>query len=80
MKKTFEEWEKSKGFFARNPGDFSSSKTITEEEFDDLLRTNRDGFVAVFYKERIEFLNKNGYEVNRENLINSDLSAKPVEQ
>lgn len=78
--KSFEEWEKQKGIFAYSLSKYKSSKQMSEEEFDALVERDRVDFHGVDYKARVEFLTKNGYEVTRENLVNSDLSAKPVEE
>lgn len=79
MRKTFEEWEKDRGLFAKDLGQFKSSKEMTQDEFLQLFYANSGSFVGVNYKDRVKFLEANGYEVSRENLI-ADLSAKPVEE
>lgn len=80
MKKTFEKWEIERGMFAKDLSLFNSSKEITLEEFNDITSNNLNVIVGVNYKDRVQFLRANGYEVNRENLMNSELSAKPVEE
>lgn len=80
MKKTFEEWERAKGLMAYNLSKFKTSKLLDEGEFNAIVEGNFSEFHGVDYKKRLAFLEKNGYEVTRENLINPELSSKPVEE
>ena len=80
MKKTFEQWEIEKNLFAVDLSRWNSSKQMTEEEFISISTANLGEFIGVNYKDRVVFLKGNGHEVNRENLINNLLSAKPVEE
>lgn len=70
--KKLSDWEKTKGFIvtSENP-----SKSMTEEEFDSISINLKRG---VDFDARTTFLEANGYEVTRENMI-ADLSAKPKE-
>ena len=72
----FSEWEAELGLIF--VGDLtktskSLSKKLTKEEFKQERRTRPEDFVGVDHKERIEFLERNGYEVTRENMINGEL-------
>lgn len=80
MKRTFEQWEIQKGLFAYDLSRWNTSKDISEDEFDSITQNNLSQFHGVDYKIRVNFLKINGYDVTRDNLINPELSAKPVEQ
>jgi len=49
---------------------------ITVEEFEELILTGKT--VGVNHEDRVNFLQDNGYKVTRENLIDPELSAKPL--
>jgi hypothetical protein len=68
--KTLQEWEELHNCQIKNEDD--GSKKLTEDEFQDIPRSQRHG---VIHKDRIEFLQDNGFEVNRENMIDHRLSA-----
>lgn len=74
MVKAFSQLEKEIGQFAYNPSKWPQS--LTKEDFLKLLHDNMTEFHGVDYEKRVEFLKANGYEVNRENLINGHLSAR----
>ena len=78
IKKTFSEHEKESGKFALEVGKYGGSRTMSREEFDNIVKSHMSEFTGVDYKNRVKFLEANGYEVNRENLINAELSAKPT--
>lgn len=69
--KTLSEWEVEKGVLVidGNPKD-----AMTEAEFNAIDIGKKWG---VDHARRIKFLEDNGYKVNRENMINPELSAKP---
>lgn len=71
-KKTIEELEIEKGYVIL--GDVDLKEKLTDEEFISLAETN--GFHGVNFEDRIKFLKDNGYEVTRENLIDSSLSCR----
>lgn len=79
QKKTFEEWEKSKNRMAIDSSRINTTKQITEEEFEQMHVADTQNWRTVMYKDRVQFLKANGYDVNRENLLNAELSAKPAE-
>lgn len=72
-KKSIAEFEKEKGLIFKNIKD--DSKKITEDEFNKMIE-DINSWVGVDYALRLAFLKDNGYEVNRENLINSSLSVR----
>lgn len=78
-KKTFSEWEKISNMFALKPSKYGS-KTMTREEFDSFVMADLGSFQGVQYEDRVKFLKDNGHEVTRENLLASELSAKPQEE
>jgi hypothetical protein len=63
-------------------GDVDLSKRYSEEEMDELLASDPTKYVGVDHEDRTKFLKDNGYDVTRENMVNSDLSArqKPSEE
>ena len=72
MKKdTVEYWEKERGCIIPS---LKPTDSMTEQEFLALPMTSRLG---VDHESRIKFLKDNGYEVTRENMINSELSVVP---
>lgn len=71
--KTIGEFEKEQGKLLR--GDVDPTQEISMSEFTTLSQTN--GFTGVDHAKRIEFLEANGYEVTRENMVDSTLSATP---
>ena len=74
-KKTLEAFEKERGFIIL--GDIDLKREITEEELLELMHSN--GFHGVDFEKRIKFLEDNGYEVTRDNLIDSSLSYRELD-
>lgn len=68
--KTIRDWEKQKGFIVKTATDLDQQ--MTEQEFDAISLSEKHG---VDHESRTQFLNDNGYEVTRENMINTSLSA-----
>lgn len=77
-KKSLATWEKERGFIFA--GNVDLDQQLTEDEFTDMLFNGKTPAIGVDHKERAKFLKNNGYEVNRENMINSDLSTASTEQ
>lgn len=80
VKKTIAEFEKEKGCIvvrSASGNEIDPKVSITEEEFDAIPQETK---IGVNHKDRIAFLKKNGYEVTRENMIDSSLSTKPTEE
>lgn len=71
MKKTIEQLEKDSGVVLL--GSPQLNKKVSQEEFRELMKK---GFVFVNHQDRIKFLKDNDYPINRENLVNPDLSSK----
>lgn len=69
-KKTIKDWEQEKGVIVRGAQPLTK---LTEQEFNDIPDGEKTG---VNHKDRIQFLKDNGYEVTRENMINTELGAK----
>lgn len=71
--------EKKSGFIARNKK--SLPKTTDIDEFIKQVIPGIDSgeFIGVMYADRVEFLEANGYEVTRANLIDASLSVKQPE-
>lgn len=74
--KTIEEWEKELGFIVIDDTDIS--KKITGKEAGELFMS--PSAKGVDHEQRIAFLKENGYEVNRENLADHELSSTKGEQ
>lgn len=66
------EWEKHTGRFLKDDTDVSEIVTLTQ--FNQIATLNNT--IGVAYEDRVQFLEDNGYEVSRENLINPELSAR----
>jgi hypothetical protein len=75
--KIVETWEREKGMMLVVADHTLLKKNVSEDEF--MKLTDTQGWRGVNYTDRIKFLNDNGYEVNRENLTNPELSAIPRE-
>lgn len=69
--KTIAEWEKEKGMLlpSRKP-----TEKISEDDFNAIPLDDK---IGVDHESRVKFLKDNGYEVTRENMVDSELSAKP---
>ena len=72
--KTIEQWEKEKGLIVID--DIDPKQELSEAEFNKRYSFLGSNTVGVNHEDRIQFLEANGYEVTRENMINSELSAK----
>lgn len=70
--KSVEYWEIKKGFIVVAK-DIKPETSMTEEEFDLIPLHDK---VGVNHSDRTKFLEANGYEVTRENMINSALSDR----
>lgn len=75
--KTMSEWEQVKGCIVTTATQDDLSDPMTEEEFDAIPKLEKHG---VNYSDRIKFLQDNGYELTRANMIDSDLSATKAGQ
>lgn len=79
MNKTLREWEKERSFIIKHASEKELDNQISEDEIqnemNNFLVANRK--VGVIHDDRIDFLINNGYEVNRENMVDLTLSAKP---
>lgn len=73
--KTIGELEREKGVVIL--GDINPNEKISKEDFKNLLLSPLN-YVGVNYEDRIKFLKDNGYEVNRANLTDWNLSTKPT--
>lgn len=80
IKKSFEDWEKSTGWFAIDENKIKADSQLSEDEFINIIRTSEGQFTGVSYDDRIIFLKSNGYKINRANLIDGNLSAKPLKK
>jgi hypothetical protein len=70
--KTVAEWEKTQGVFLL--GDVKANvlkQTMNVKDF--MALADETGFTSVEYKLRVQWLERCGYEVTRENLLNADL-------
>lgn len=76
MKLTFEEWEKERGTFYKKADDKMLEEQLTEAEFIEKVDISDVNWTGVSYKDRVQFLTANGYEVTRENLFDRELSAR----
>lgn len=70
-KKPIKEWEYIKGFILL--GDIDPEKIVTEKEIDEIDLSLKAG---CDHDVRIKFLESNGYEITRENMIKRDLSTR----
>lgn len=66
------EWEKARKLMIL--GEVNESSILTENQFQILMEDR--GFIGVDQEGRTEFLKCNGYELTRENYMNSELSAR----
>lgn len=60
-------------------GDFDLSQKMTEDEFAELIRNEKVEYVGVDHEFRVNFLKNNGYEVNRENMVDLSLTVNPTD-
>lgn len=75
MKKVITDIEKEAGIVAYNPDRTKKIKTVEAILAD--YSENPEAYCGVNYTDRVLFLEDNGHEVTRENLVNPDLSANP---
>lgn len=72
--------EKASGFIARNKKSLPKKINNVDEFIDYVIpRLNNGEFVGVNYKDRVQWLEANGYEVTRAHLIDASLSTKQPE-
>lgn len=74
MKESIEELERKYGMFSHHIKDLP--KTMHEKDFKEVVARELPHFQGVDYKQRVAFLNKNGYEVTRNNLMDANLPSK----
>jgi hypothetical protein len=74
MKKTIRELEIEYGIFLRVEHD--PEEEMEPADFNKFARSDSNG-IGVNYEDRVLFLKNNGYEVTRENLMDSSLSSRP---
>lgn len=74
MEESLFDLEMQVGEMARNPEKWPA--TLTLEAFKKLVRDNPGEFHGVNYSDRVKFLQDNGYEITRDNMMDSRLSAK----
>ena len=72
------EQEKQAGVIAFHQGNLPKVKDADALFAHARKHTNEFGFVN--YRDRVEFLEANGYELTRENFIDSNLSVKDPEE
>jgi len=73
--KTIEEWEQESNLMVRNLGKRKLTDKVTKQEF---FADHPDNHLGVRIEDRKRFLEANGYQVTRENMMDSDLSAEPA--
>jgi len=73
--KTIEEWEQESNLMVRNLGKRKLTDKVTKQEF---FAGYPDNHLGVRIEDRKRFLEANGYQVTRENMMDSDLSAEPA--
>lgn len=73
--KTLAEWEKEKNWIYKAATPELLNKQMTEDEFIELLTSDHNNFHGVNHADRIEFLQNNGHQVTRENMVNHKLST-----
>ena len=71
--KTVEVWEREKGMMIVDADHTLLKKNLSADEF--IKLSDHRGWRGVNYSNRVKFLQANGYEVSRENLMNAELSA-----
>lgn len=77
-KKIFTTLEKEHGIMFI--GDVDLKQKMTDEDFIKLMHTNEGAWRGVDHTVRTKFLKDNDHEVTRENMLNVELSAKPLEE
>lgn len=76
-KKTFNEWEIEQGVLVIGTLTKDLEKQMTKEEFEAVAYKDGKFPHGVNWTDRTKFLENNGYAVNRKNMVDSSLSAKP---
>lgn len=74
MKKSIIDWEKIQGKVIVDVSKIDLQKKVTLDEFTKIADENI--YYATDYEFREKWLTDNGYEINRENLLNADLTPK----
>lgn len=75
--KSVEQWEQEKKIALRGDEILQYlGEQVTEDKFENLMA--QYGFTGVDYFTRIDWLNNNGYDLTRANLIDVNLSSKPT--
>lgn len=78
QKKTLSQLERERGVIIQGA---SANRKFTDEEFNAFLaETDSANIIGCNHEDREKFLRANGYEVNRKNMIDSELSAVPEEE
>jgi len=72
--KKLEVWEREKGYVVPT---MKADKELTEAEFDEMEHPVK---LHINYPDRLEFLEKNGYEITRKNIANVELSTRPPKE
>lgn len=75
MSEVITKLEKEAAVIAYKPKRLEKFKTVDEVLKD--YRENPTEYRGINYDDRVAFLEANGYEVTRKNLIDPELSAKP---
>jgi hypothetical protein len=76
---TMAEWEQELSIMFVK--DYVANKKLTRQQVYDIRdtydkETMQPGVIGVTHEERKQWLTDNGYEVNRENMLNGDLTVK----
>lgn len=81
-KKAISTWEKERNMLVTTVSD--PSKKLTEAEFLELILDEngipKPEVTGVNHDDRIKFLKANDYEVNRQNMVDPELSTRPAEE
>lgn len=81
VKKKFNTWEKEFNCIVVDATDKQLDSKITEEEFRDIAYPAPGQFAqAIFWADRIKFLEDNGYDVTRQNISDANLSVRQPEE
>lgn len=70
-KNTVEKWEEIQGRVLLNLDELSLKQKISVDDFNTI--SDERGYINVDHEFRKNWLEYNGYEINRENLINAEL-------
>ncbi len=80
MSKNITYYEKQHGVIASDRKKYPEDLELTQAEWDKIWEEDWRDFTGVNYEDRIKFLEENGYEVNHANMINPELSHRPVKK